>query len=292
MLFTTLAPSGIVAYIIGAYMVGSNHTMGIDHQRLAQGLWMPILFVMVGLIASTTHLGNPANALYVLSGIGRSPLSNEVGSGVIFLGLAGCFWLYSFVSHPKQAIMRIAPFVCICAGIFFFANLSMAYSAETVITWNTPLVPAMLCANACVGGPMVSIFSLDVCRYMQVKQSETHIAPISPLFVQNSVRVSLISLTVNALLLFVYGHVLYVSANSVAQAQDLLPIFVGTSIAYIVCALAGIFGIAHTQKYAETKTTDAQTLQRIGGCIALIFVGIFLTRFVFYMAHMTVGVAI
>ena len=44
---------------------------------------------MVGLVASATHLGNPANALYVFLGVGRSPLSTEVFCAVVFLALGG-----------------------------------------------------------------------------------------------------------------------------------------------------------------------------------------------------------
>ena len=56
---------------------------------------------MVGLVASATHLGNPANALYVFTGVGRCPLSTEVFAAVIFLALAGVYLLYSFVEHPR-----------------------------------------------------------------------------------------------------------------------------------------------------------------------------------------------
>ncbi|MFR1640267.1 MAG: DmsC/YnfH family molybdoenzyme membrane anchor subunit [Eggerthellaceae bacterium] len=44
--------------------------------------------------AASTHLGNPANALFVFLGVGRSPLSNEVFCAVVFLPLAGVYWLY------------------------------------------------------------------------------------------------------------------------------------------------------------------------------------------------------
>lgn len=61
---------------------------------------------MVGLVASATHLGNPANALYVFVGVGRSPLSTEVFCAVVFLALAGVYWLYSFAERPRRGLQR------------------------------------------------------------------------------------------------------------------------------------------------------------------------------------------
>ena len=62
---------------------------------------------MVGLVASATHLGNPSNALYVFLGVGRSPLSTEVFFAVVFLALAGLYWLVRFRRAPLAA--RAAP---------------------------------------------------------------------------------------------------------------------------------------------------------------------------------------
>ena len=77
-LFTTLAPSGALAFVLMAIPLFKG---GIDDDargRLSKLLCIPLVVTMVGLVASATHLGNPDNALYVIAGIGRSPLSTEV----------------------------------------------------------------------------------------------------------------------------------------------------------------------------------------------------------------------
>ena len=86
-LFTALAPAGVVAFIIMALA----RLFAIDHERavrIDRMIALPFAVALVGFIASATHLGTPANALHVFSGVGTSPLSNEVLAAVMFLFLA------------------------------------------------------------------------------------------------------------------------------------------------------------------------------------------------------------
>ena len=83
-LFTTIAPAGVMGYLTMALAI----VLSRDEERAAaisRYLVVPLVLAISGLIASATHLGTPANALYVITGIGRSPLSNEVVAAVAFL---------------------------------------------------------------------------------------------------------------------------------------------------------------------------------------------------------------
>ena len=107
-LFTTLAPSGVVAFILMGLPLLRTGMPADARQRINQFLRIPLVTTMVGLVASATHLGNPANALYVFLGVGRSPLSTEVFCAVVFLALAGVYWLYSFAEQPRVGSRRAA----------------------------------------------------------------------------------------------------------------------------------------------------------------------------------------
>ena len=104
-LFTTLAPSGVVAFICMGLPVLGRGASVVLRQRLNVFLGLPLVVAMVGLVASATHLGNPANALYVFLGVGRSPLSTEVFCAVVFLALAGLYWpvSYTHLTLPTKA---------------------------------------------------------------------------------------------------------------------------------------------------------------------------------------------
>ena len=98
-LFTTLAPSGAVAYVIMG--MAALRAQGDERKRLSGALLIPFLVTLVGLVASATHLGNPDNALYVFSRVGASPLSNEVCAAVLFLGISGLHWLYQMCIRDR-----------------------------------------------------------------------------------------------------------------------------------------------------------------------------------------------
>ena len=63
-LFTTLAPAGTIAFIALALarLLERDHEAAVRIDRLAA---LPFSVVLVGFIASATHLGTPANALHV-----------------------------------------------------------------------------------------------------------------------------------------------------------------------------------------------------------------------------------
>ena len=73
-LFTTLAPSGTIAFMtMTGILLGARFDEGM-RARMNLFLCIPLVTSMVGLVASATHLGNPANALYGFMNVGSSPL--------------------------------------------------------------------------------------------------------------------------------------------------------------------------------------------------------------------------
>ena len=91
-LFTTLAPSGAIALVLVAAVLLFSKLESTMRARISTFMCIPLVVTMVGLVASATHLGNPANALYVFLHVGSSPLSNEVVSAVGLLACSGCCW--------------------------------------------------------------------------------------------------------------------------------------------------------------------------------------------------------
>ena len=144
-LFTTLAPTGAIALFALSLIALRRPDDAAALARLNLFMCVPIVVTIVGLVASTSHLGSPANALYVMCGVGRSPLSNEVASAVLFLGVAGLYWAYSFAEHPRVAVQRMWLVAIAATAAVFVGFVAIAYSHETIVTWNTPYVPVSLC---------------------------------------------------------------------------------------------------------------------------------------------------
>ncbi len=124
-LFTTLAPSGAVAYLIMGLPLLAGRATGDAARRLSRMSCLPLVVAMVGLVASATHLGNPSNALYVFTGVGRSPLSTEVLCAVAFLALAANTVVYGLLGAELQgmenalaSVAALVPAYPVCVAAF------------------------------------------------------------------------------------------------------------------------------------------------------------------------------
>ena len=233
-LFTTLAPSGAVAYVIMG--MAALRAQGDERKRLSGALLIPFLVTLVGLVASATHLGNPDNALYVFSRVGASPLSNEVCAAVLFLGISGLHWLYQFAEHARQRVL-----------------------------------------NALVGGPVLTLFCLRFSRW----------SPLESRVGGMLLALSSAALLANAGVYVAQGMSVLTMRNYLVSAEQLVPTYGAMATVFFLLAVAGV-------------AVDALPLMRGRGisvasaaiASALVFAGIFVMRFAFYMMHMTYGISL
>lgn len=282
-LFTTLAPSGTVALAIMAVLLIAGRFDATAEARVKQFLCLPLVVAMVGLVASATHLGNPSNALYVFMGVGRSPLSNEVFFAVVFLGLSGLYWLYSFTRTRRPVLERIWLVLIVISALVFLNQISLAYSVGTIITWDSPLMPLSVWLNALVGGPVLALLSLGVANPSCITRRIHRIL----------CAISGAALALNVLVMILFNGELAGYRNSLAQATDLVA-YPATIAGFTVLAACGVLLMYATfapRNPADGQKKNALLGRRIVSCV-LVFGGIFVARFAFYMLHMTVGLAL
>ena len=276
-LFTTLAPSGVVAFICMALPVLARGTSDAMRQRLNVFLGLPLVVAMVGLVASATHLGNPANALYVFIGVGRSPLSTEVFFAVVFLALAGLYWLYAFVEHPKPQLQRVWLALAMVAGVVFVVAVGFAYAAETIVSWYTVYVPLNLVLNSAVGGPILAIAGLRAAGYERIEGRFGRVLAV----------VAAVALAANVVSFGMQSADLPAIENSFVTAAQLVPSYGLMIGAFGLMSMAGI-GADIAALWGKARLT----LVRATGAALLVLGGIFVMRFAFYMMHMTVGLGV
>ena len=276
-LFTTLAPSGALAFVLMAMPLFKSGLDAEVRARRSKLLCIPLVVTMVGLIASATHLGNPDNALYVIAGIGRSPLSTEVASAVAFLALAGVYWLLTFARRFPLALQRVWLAACALAALAFIAAVAFAYGRATIITWNLWQVPAALCLNALVGGPILTLAGFCAARM-----------PLSRRIERVLLTIAGAALIVNTAVYVTQGVALGGIGNSFGAAIDLVPGFWFVLAAFFALCAAGIVAAIGVRR-AGAVLASRRRLVVSCAASAAVFAGIFLMRFVFYMTHMTVG---
>ena len=279
-LFTSLAPSGALAYVLMALpLIVRGGALGQDvRRRLDRFLCVPVIVAMVGLVASATHLGNPANALYVITGFGRSPLSNEVVCGAVFLGAAGIFWLTSFSEGREHLLVRrVAVAIISLLGLVFVGVISFAYDVGTIITWDSPLAPVTTWLNALTGGPLLAIFGMRLARFY----TDGH---------RYGRALLVFGCVAFAVSIFVYafwGLSLPGLRNAIASASELAPLFVPSIVLFAVIGVLAFFLGIRTVAWEGEAPLWLPVLST-----AFMLGGIFLMRFQFYMIHLTAGVGI
>lgn len=275
--FTTLGPSSVLAFLL-MLAVWARPDAGCDERALVRKLlWVPLALCMLSLIASATHLGSAENALYVLTHVGSSPLSNEVLASVAFLALAALFWILGFTTDEHLALARVHAVLTALAGLVAIAAISYAYNVATIVTWSQPCVPASIAASAGVAGPLIALAALRPGR--PEPHSTRYTRALAVLFTLAS--------CVWLALCAVYGAQLATLGNSLYAATDLVPMY------WPCWAMAAVLLLTAFALAAWPLLRTGQvTFPRLLTATALSLAAIFIMRFLFYMTHMTVGLTI
>lgn len=310
-LFTTLAPSGAFAICALALLLMLAPMDAAQRRRLDKFMYIPLIATMAGLVASATHLGNPSNALFTFMGVGKSPLSNEVFAAVCFLLLTGVYWLVSFRPLKSRTARNVWLAAIVAAGVVFVFTVAFAYDVESIVTWNTPLVPAALVANACVGGPVLAATTLRISKWERQGVYRT------------LGWISVAGLAVSVVAYVLQGVALDGKWNYVTNAWALVPGYWWMLAAYVAfCGVAVVAearwrdaapssgrrkagavreGSAGKGKAAAEQASNPSGHRRIAGnrpqasdvfALTCAFCGIFVMRFAFYMMHMTAGMGV
>ncbi|MDO4442758.1 MAG: dimethyl sulfoxide reductase anchor subunit [Slackia sp.] len=278
--FTTIAPAGAVGYVFLAAAILLTRDDAVA-KRLSAYLVIPLLLALAGLIASATHLGTPANALYVLTGIGRSPLSNEVVAAAVFLAFGGAAWIFSFGHRRRDAFSSFGLGFAALTALAFVGFVARAYSVETIPTWNSPIAPLTLWANAFASGPAVALFAYACADVMAPRR-----------FALFACGAGACALVANVALLALEWQSLGAIVTTVARATDLVPLHPFAIAAFAVLCTVGMtlcfLSATHRRFAALAKHRVRAAWCALG--IVCVLAGCFAVRFSFYAMYMTWGV--
>ena len=128
-----------------------------------------------------------------------------------------------------------------------------------MVTWDTPFVPVALCLNALVGGPVLTLFGLRFSRW----------SPLESRVGGMLLALSSAALLANAGVYVAQGMSVLTMRNYLVSAEQLVPTYGAMATVF--------FGISVASAAIAS---------------ALVFAGIFVMRFAFYMMHMTYGISL
>lgn len=280
MLFTVFAPGGALAFLLMSIPIivkGFNNT---SSKHIARYLLVPISLCLIGLIASATHLGTPSNALYVLTGAGRSPLSNEVIAAVIFITLAWLYWLLAFVRLMPAALSRVWLVITDLSAIYLVYRISIVYSIPTIPTWNSSFTPMVLWCIALAVGPLVSLLTLAWAQYSS-KEEDILVATG---FYKVLIGIAMFGVLGGVIVMLLQNGELVTLSNAYATADQLFPY-------YIWCIGAfGVLGVISILLAATSiRRSDKPNRSKVTMAVLIIIFAAIVVRIPFYTMHMTVG---
>ncbi|MDR1013859.1 MAG: dimethyl sulfoxide reductase anchor subunit [Coriobacteriales bacterium] len=274
--FTVLAPAGALAFLLMAVLVIRQPRHEEWVERLTHWLVVPLTVCMVGLVASATHLGTPGNALYVLNGWGRSPLSNEVISALGFLVVAGAYWLASFSGKVPFTLNRIWLCVSCVMALWLVEKISVVYAIATIPTWNSELVPPGLWVMAGVTGPPVTLATLVLAQRMGVE------LPPQPWYTRTLLCCCALSLIAALAVYGIQDMELGQLRNALGTAAELVPWNRWAIAAFGALGASGLTVLA-----IPVLRERALSLPAALGAVTLTLTGAVFIRVAFYSFHMT-----
>lgn len=282
--FTAVSPSAAIAFACLAAAVALCASPSFV-ERLNHMLAIPLALCWLGFMAAATHLGTPANALHAISGIGRSPLSDEVVAAVAFLFFAGVYWLYSFRIKPHAVVSKALLICSVVSSVVLVGFMATAYSVPTVLSWDTWRTPVNLALTALFAGPCLAAATLQAAVFAHSRAQEEvprRVRTMQLVFVSMSLAFLLVGTV------FLFGHAAFLESvsNNVMTASSLVPDY-GANILFH--SLLGIAAFAMQLAALRLPAGSRVALALHAGAAAAILLGALLVRLPFYAAYLSAG---
>ncbi|MDX2320026.1 MAG: dimethyl sulfoxide reductase anchor subunit [Moritella sp.] len=133
----------------------------LDSDEYNKVMFVALISISLGGIASLFHLGQPLRAINAFMGVGRSPMSNEIVATVIFGGL---LFLTVALGWMKKslALVKTLGLLASIAALVLIAIIPTIYTLATVPQWNTIFTPMQMILTALsMGAVVVHLFSKE-----------------------------------------------------------------------------------------------------------------------------------
>ena len=274
--FTACVPCGAICWLLLALFLCAHCDMGCEaRDRFNRFMFLPVAVVWAGFIASATHLGTPANALYVALGVGRSPLSNEVVATVAFLFFAGMYWLYTFrigYSRGLAGVLLACSCVSALASVGF---MSVAYDVSTVPSWDCVYSPANLVLTGLFSGASMATATLRLS------------APDQPGWAWLLVALAAAALAAGTGVMMMQADWLAGVSNNVASALDGAPGYRGAIYVHAAVGTMGLLMQMFSLRQRFASLFRSGFFCWVG--FAMVLAAALLVRFPFYDFYLPLG---
>nr|NLI50416.1 dimethyl sulfoxide reductase anchor subunit [Propionibacterium sp.] len=298
----------LVIFTIAAQMsAGSFIVLGLIHllgakvpQETMDRVTDPALYavgplLVLGMAASTLHLGSPLRAANSLLHLGGSWLSAEIFAGSAFAGLGAVFAFLQWKKLGPHVLRQVLAVLTAAVGAFLVFAISQVYSLRTVPAWATYFTPVRFFITALLlGGLAVGAALVIAAQRREAKGVET---PEAAALVGRSVRgIALGGLFgLGAKYIGQPAYIGYLGTHPEQAARESLDLLVNTygvySAAQNILTFAGIAALFF-MLYRMADGNAGKRLMPTAAIVAFVLVlaGEVIGRMLFYASMVRIGV--
>lgn len=276
-LFTTLAPIGAGAFIALAVAFFTTKFSDEQLKKIDRMTTIPVVVLVAGFICSFFHLASPMHAFGVFAGLGASPLSNELLAGVVFAVLAIVYWIMALAGKLGEGARKGFAAVVAVMAIVFACFTGAAYMMETIVSWNTPMVPVAVLGFSLLGGVCLGVLMLALSGALE-DAAKGGFKMAAPVVLVVGLVLGIAGLLVQVMSVSGMGNALVDGADLVAAASA--PMWIGV-VCMVVAAAAAFMALRNSKSTALAVAAPV-----------LAIVGVFAARLAFYAVQLSVGLYI
>lgn len=276
-LFTTLAPIGAGAFIALAVAFFTTKFSDEQLKKIDRMTTIPVVVLVAGFICAFFHLASPMHAFGVFAGLGASPLSNELLAGVVFAVLAIVYWIVALAGKLGEGVRKGFAAVVAVMAIVFACFTGAAYMMETIVSWNTPMVPVAVLGFSLLGGVSLGVLVLALSGALE-DAAKGGFKMAAPVVLVVGLVLGVAGLLVQVMSVSGMGNALVDGADLVAAASA--PMWIGV-VCMVVAAAAAFMALRNSKSTALAAAAPV-----------LAIMGVFAARLAFYAVQLSVGLYI
>ncbi len=272
-LFTTLGSVSAGAFIALALAFATTTFSDEQLKKIDKMTALPVVMLILAFICAFFHLASPLKAFGVFAGLGTSPLSNEVLVAVIFAVVALVYWILALTGKLSEGARKACSLIVAVLAVLFAAFMGMAYMVETLISWNTVMVPLQMIGFCLMGGAALGLLVLSLAGVLDAA-------------VEGSFKSAVLAVLVIGLIMAVGGLAAQMASvnalgNALTSGADLVSAALVPAVCGIICLIAA------TAIDLVALKGNKSALITVAAVVAL--VGVFAARYAFYALQLSVG---
>lgn len=296
--FTILMQLSVGAFVVLAFarLYATRKANVGEADRLSdRALYWILPVVVLGLLASLLHLGDPLGAYRAVNNFGTSWLSREITFGVGFTVLAVVFAFLQWRKILSVGLRNLIVWITALVGLALIYSMGNVYLLEAQPAWNTWVTPVSFFITTFLLGTM-AVGAVFVATYASIKRREPEHAKTQLGLVRDVVRwIAITAVVLLGIQVVILPFYLATLGTGPAAAVDTAALLVGplgwalilrVGLVFLGAGVVGMFLYQNAQSSGKESVLGNLAYTSFVLVLAAEVIG----RYLFYAAHVKIGI--